>query len=39
LIAGTTTGTTDGLHQDEHPPSATEFPFLAPPDPKGVVNH
>jgi len=38
LIAGTTTGTTDGLHQDEHPPSATEFPFLAPPDPKGV-NH
>jgi hypothetical protein len=38
MIAGTTTGTTDGLHQDEHPPSATEFPFLAPPDPKGV-NH
>jgi hypothetical protein len=38
LIAGTTIGTTDGLHQDEHPPSATEFPFLAPPDPKGV-NH
>ena len=38
LIAGTTTGTTDGLHQDEHPPSATVFPFLAPPDPKGV-NH
>jgi hypothetical protein len=38
LIAGTTTGTTDGLHQDEHPPSATEFPFLAPPDPKGI-NH
>jgi len=38
LIAGTTTGTTDGLHQDEHAPSATEFPFLAPPDPKGV-NH
>jgi hypothetical protein len=38
LIAGTTTGITDGLHQDEHPPSATEFPFLAPPDPKGV-NH
>ena len=38
LIAGTTTGITDGLHQDEHAPSATVFPFLAPPDPKGV-NH
>jgi hypothetical protein len=38
LIAGTTTGVTDGLHQDEHPPSATVFPFLAPPDPDGV-NH
>jgi hypothetical protein len=38
LIAGRTTGITDGLHQDEHPPSATVFPFLAPPDPKGV-NH
>jgi hypothetical protein len=38
LIAGTTTGVTDGLHQDEHPPSATAFPFLAPPDPNGV-NH
>jgi len=38
LIAGSTTGITDGLHQDEHPPSATAFPFLAPPDPHGV-NH
>jgi hypothetical protein len=38
LIAGMTTGITDGLHQDEHPPSATMFPFLAPPDPRGV-NH
>ena len=38
LIAGTTTGITDGLHQDEHPPSATLFPFLAAPDPNGV-NH
>jgi hypothetical protein len=38
LIAGTPSGITDGLHQDEHPPSATVFPFLAPPDPKGV-NH
>jgi hypothetical protein len=27
---------TDGLHQDEHVPSATVFPFLAPPDPNGV---
>jgi hypothetical protein len=36
LIAGATTGTTDGLHRDEHPPSDTVFPFLAPPDPKGV---
>lgn len=38
VIAGSTTGVTDGLHQDEHPPSATVFPFLAPPDPHGV-NH
>lgn len=38
LIAGTTSGVTDGLHQDEHPPSDTVFPFLAPPDPQGV-NH
>ena len=38
LIAGTSTGITDGLRQDEHAPSATVFPFLAPPDPKGV-NH
>ena len=38
VIAGTTNGTTDGLHQDEHAPSATVFPFLAPPDPDGV-NH
>ena len=38
LIAGTTTGITDGLNQDEHAPSATVVPFLAPPDPKGV-NH
>jgi hypothetical protein len=36
LIAGTSTGITDGLHVDEHPPSATVFPFLAPPDPHGV---
>jgi hypothetical protein len=38
LVAGMTRGITDGLHQDEHPPSATQYPFLAPPDPKGV-NH
>ena len=37
LIAGTESGITDGLHQDEHPPAAV-FPFLAPPDPRGV-NH
>ena len=36
LIAGTPTGISDGLHQDEHPPSATVFPFLAPPDPHRV---
>lgn len=38
LIAGTTSGISDGLRQDEHPPSATEFPFLAPPD-AHAVNH
>jgi hypothetical protein len=36
LIAGAAAGITDGLHQDEHPPSATVFPFLAPPDPQGI---
>lgn len=36
LIAGTPTGITDGLSQDEHAPSATVFPFLAPPDAHGV---
>jgi hypothetical protein len=36
LIAGTNTGITDGLDRDEHAPSATEFPFLAPPDAHGV---
>jgi hypothetical protein len=38
LIAGMSTGITDGLHKDEHLPSDTIFPFLAPPDPKGVNN-
>jgi hypothetical protein len=36
LIAGTIRGITDGLLQDEHPPSARIFPFLAPPDPNGI---
>jgi hypothetical protein len=36
LIAGRSSGVTDGLRQDEHPPSATAFPFLAPPDPNGI---
>ena len=38
VIAGTTSGVSDGLHRDEHRPSATVFPFLAEPDPHGV-NH
>ncbi len=38
VIAGTTSGVSDGLPQDEHRPSATVFPFLAAPDPHGV-NH
>jgi hypothetical protein len=36
FIAGTISGVTDGLIQDEHPPSATVFPFLAPPDAHGI---
>jgi len=36
LIAGKTAGVSDGLREDEHSPSATVFPFLAPPDPHGV---
>jgi hypothetical protein len=32
LVNGATTGTDDGLDHDEHRPSSTEFPFLAPPD-------
>jgi hypothetical protein len=32
LIAGDLTGVSDGLNRDEHVPSATVFPFLAPPD-------
>jgi Domain of unknown function (DUF4331) len=38
LIAGTTNTISDGLQRDEHPPSATEFPFLAAPD-QQAVNH
>jgi hypothetical protein len=38
LIAGTTDTISDGLHQDEHPPSATLFPFLSTPD-QHAVNH
>ena len=36
LVDGATDSVTDGLHADEHPPSAEAFPFLAPPDPHGV---
>ena len=36
LVDGTTDSVSDGLHGDEHPPSAELFPFLAPPDPQGV---
>jgi hypothetical protein len=36
LISGTPTGVTDGLDRDEHLPSATAFPFLAPPDAERV---
>ena len=36
LIAGSPSGVTDGLEEDEHRPSATAFPFLAPPDAHGV---
>jgi hypothetical protein len=31
VIAGAPTGIDDGLHEDEHRPSATEFPFFAAP--------
>jgi hypothetical protein len=36
LIAGLPGGVTDGLHEDEHPPSATAFPFLVAPDAHAV---
>lgn len=36
LVDGAADSVTDGLHADEHPPSAETFPFLASPDPHGV---
>lgn len=38
LVRGTTVGIDDGLHQDEHEPSSTKFPFLAPPDAQAVYH-
>jgi len=38
LVKGTLTGIDDGLDHDEHEPSTTEFPFLAPPDTQ-AINH
>ena len=38
LVKGTLTGIDDGLDHDEHEPSTTEFPFLAPPDAQ-AINH
>ena len=38
LVKGSLTGIDDGLDHDEHEPSTTEFPFLAPPDAQGI-NH
>ena len=38
LVQGTTAGIDDGLHRDEHEPSATEFPFLAPPDAQAIYH-
>lgn len=38
LVRGTVTGIDDGLHQDEHEPSSTNFPFLAPPDAQAVYH-
>lgn len=38
LVQGATAGTDDGLHHDEHEPSSTEFPFLAPPDAQAVYH-
>jgi hypothetical protein len=38
LVKGTLTGIDDGLDRDEHEPSTTAFPFLAPPDIQ-AINH
>jgi len=38
LVKGALTGIDDGLDHDEHEPSATDFPFLAPPDAQ-AINH
>lgn len=38
LVEGGTSGTDDGLHQDEHVPSWTKFPFLAPPDAQAIYH-
>lgn len=38
LVQGTTVGIDDGLHRDEHLPSSTEFPFLAPPGAQAVYH-
>lgn len=36
LVQGTTVGIDDGVHHDEHVPSSTQFPFLAPPDGQAI---
>lgn len=38
LVQGATSGTDDGLHHDEHVPSSTKFPFLAPPDTEAIYH-
>ena len=38
LVSGSLTGIDDGLDHDEHQPSTTDFPFLAPPDAQ-AINH
>lgn len=38
VVKGSLTGIDDGLDHDEHEPSTTDFPFLAPPDAQGI-NH
>jgi Domain of unknown function (DUF4331) len=38
LVQGTRAGIDDGLHHDEHEPSSTKFPFLAPPDAQAIYH-